>query len=71
MRKSRGKPVPVKYGSSQPPLRFCARASQLTAREAHSERASPAATSAISAQAVWDGVDSPRPRQARPASPRS
>ena len=39
------------------------------ARAAGSECCSSAATSAISAHAVWEGVESPRPRQAAPSSP--
>src|SRR5438874_13122 len=46
MRKSRGKPVPVKWSSSQSPSSRCISPSRAAARAAVSDRASPAATRA-------------------------
>ncbi len=64
MEKSHGKPVPVKYGSSQDPSSFCVSASQRMPRSTALPSRSPAASSASSAQAVCEAVDTPRPTHA-------
>jgi len=71
MRKSRGKPVPVKCSSSQSPSGRWRSQSQAAARVASSVRDAPAATRPMSAQAVWDGVPraAPQLREQRPKLP--
>jgi len=59
MEKSQGKPVPVKCGSSQEPSACWVSASQATPRSTDLVSRSPAASSARSAQAVWDAVELP------------
>lgn len=59
--KSQGKPVPVKYGSSQEPSSSWVAASHSTPRSTALESFSPAASRAISAQAVCEAVEAPRP----------
>ena len=61
MEKSQGKPVPVKYGSSQEPSSRWVPASQAMPRSTALPSRSPAASSASSAQAVWEAVEAPRP----------
>lgn len=61
MEKSHGKPVPVKYGSSQDPSSRWVSASHSTPRSTALESRSPAASRAISAQAVCEAVEAPRP----------
>lgn len=61
MEKSQGKPVPVKYGSSQEPSACWASVSQVTPRATARLSRRPAASRASSAQAVWEAVDSPCP----------
>ncbi len=67
MEKSHGKPVPVNCGSSQVPSGSWVRTSQSTPRStaglARPSGPSPAASSAISAHAVCEAVESPRPAQ--------
>lgn len=61
MEKSQGKPVPVKYGSSQEPSSRWVEASQATPRSTAPDSRSPAASRAISAHAVCEAVEAPRP----------
>ena len=61
MEKSQGKPVPVKCGSSQEPSARWVSASQATPRSTALLSRSPAASSASSAQAVWEAVEAPWP----------
>ncbi len=66
MEKSPGNPVPVCHGSSQVPSGRCVAHNHPTPLPAGLPEASPAATRASNAHAVWDAVDSPR-AQAAPA----
>lgn len=61
MEKSQGKPVPVKYGSSQDPSACWVSVSQATPRATATVSRRSAARSASSAQAVWDAVEAPWP----------
>src|ERR671937_210321 len=63
--KSSGKPVPVKWRSSQSPLDRCTIHSQSAALREDTLADSPAATYDINAQAVCDGGAAPAPRGIR------
>lgn len=61
--KSHGKPVPVKYGSSQVPSSSWVSVSQAAPRSTALESRSPADKSAIIAHPVCEAVETPWPFQ--------